>query len=117
MASGGSFRRDQRHAQSHTAMDLLLTHGYGATSIEAIARRARVSKRTFYHRFPDKPALTSAVIRDRARRIRRSMETSPAPRVGATDWRTLSLMPRYLIERNFAQQLSANGGETRKGGQ
>jgi TetR/AcrR family transcriptional regulator, mexJK operon transcriptional repressor len=44
------------------ATELLLTHGYGATSIESIARRARVSKRTFYHRFRDKPALTSAVV-------------------------------------------------------
>lgn len=44
------------------ATDSLLTHGYGATSIEAIARRAGVSKRTFYHRFPDKAALLTAVV-------------------------------------------------------
>lgn len=44
------------------ATELLLKQGYGATSIESIARRARVSKRTFYHRFADKSALTSAVV-------------------------------------------------------
>ena len=44
------------------ATELLLTGGYGATSIEAIARRAGVSKRTFYARFADKPALMSAVV-------------------------------------------------------
>ena len=44
------------------ATDLLFTHGYGATSIEAIARRARVSKRTLYQRFEDKEALMSAVV-------------------------------------------------------
>jgi AcrR family transcriptional regulator len=44
------------------ATPLFLSHGYGATSIEAVARRAGISKRTFYHRFPDKPALFSAVI-------------------------------------------------------
>jgi AcrR family transcriptional regulator len=44
------------------ATELLLGHGYGATSIEAIATRARVSKRTLYHRFRDKPALMSAVV-------------------------------------------------------
>jgi TetR/AcrR family transcriptional regulator, mexJK operon transcriptional repressor len=44
------------------ATELLFTHGYGATSIEAIARRARISKRTFYQRFGDKPALMSAVV-------------------------------------------------------
>ncbi len=44
------------------ATDLFLTQGYGATSIEAIARRARISKRTFYHRFDDKAALFAAVM-------------------------------------------------------
>ncbi|HZI84098.1 MAG TPA: TetR/AcrR family transcriptional regulator [Casimicrobiaceae bacterium] len=44
------------------ATHLFLLHGYGATSIEAVARRARVSKRTFYHRFDDKPALFVAVV-------------------------------------------------------
>lgn len=39
-----------------------MSQGYGATSIEAVARRARVSKRTFYHRFDDKPALFVAVV-------------------------------------------------------
>jgi AcrR family transcriptional regulator len=44
------------------ATHLFLTHGYGATSIEAVARRARVSKRTLYHRFENKPALFGAVV-------------------------------------------------------
>ena len=44
------------------ATDLFLAEGYGATSIEAIAQRARISKRTFYHRFPDKAALFGAVV-------------------------------------------------------
>ncbi len=45
------------------AADLFLTEGYGATSIEAVAQRAAISKRTFYHRFPDKAALFDAVLR------------------------------------------------------
>ncbi len=44
------------------ATNLLLTHGYGATSIESIASAAGVSKRTFYHRFDDKKTLMSAVV-------------------------------------------------------
>jgi AcrR family transcriptional regulator len=44
------------------ATNLFLVHGYGATSIEAVARRARVSKRTFYHRFENKPVLFGAVV-------------------------------------------------------
>ena len=44
------------------ATELFLAEGYGATSIEQVAQRARISKRTFYHRFPDKAALFEAVV-------------------------------------------------------
>ena len=53
-----------------TATTLFLTHGYGATSIEEVARRARVSKRTFYHRFEDKQALFGAVVHRIVERLR-----------------------------------------------
>ena len=43
-------------------MHLFLAQGYGATSIEGVARRAGISKRTFYHRFDDKPMLFGAVV-------------------------------------------------------
>ena len=46
------------------ATRMFLTEGYGATSIDAIAREARMSKRTFYHRFRDKAALFAAVAHD-----------------------------------------------------
>lgn len=45
------------------ATALFLSRGFGATSIEAVAGRARISKRTFYHRFSDKAALYRAVVR------------------------------------------------------
>lgn len=44
------------------ATALFLSRGFGATSIEAVAGRARISKRTFYHRFRDKPELYRAVV-------------------------------------------------------
>jgi TetR/AcrR family transcriptional regulator, mexJK operon transcriptional repressor len=44
------------------ATGLFLTRGFGATSIEAVAERARISKRTFYHRFADKADLFRAVV-------------------------------------------------------
>jgi len=47
-----------------------LTHGYGATSIETVSLRARVSKRTFYHRFENKPALFGAVVHRIIERLR-----------------------------------------------
>src|SRR5579872_3466192 len=45
------------------ATELFLAHGYGHTSIELIAKRARISKRTLYHRYDDKAALFGAVLR------------------------------------------------------
>ena len=45
------------------ATELFLTRGFGGTSIEAVAARARMSKRTFYHRFKDKGELFQAVVR------------------------------------------------------
>lgn len=45
------------------ATDLFLSEGYGATTIEAVARRARISKRTLYHRFKDKAELFEAAMR------------------------------------------------------
>jgi len=52
------------------ATDGFLAHGYGATSIESVARRARISKRTFYHRFENKPALFGAVVHRIIERLR-----------------------------------------------
>jgi TetR/AcrR family transcriptional repressor of mexJK operon len=45
------------------ATALFLGEGFGATSIEAVAKRAGVSKRTFYHRFSGKEMLFEAVVR------------------------------------------------------
>jgi TetR/AcrR family transcriptional repressor of mexJK operon len=52
------------------ATALFLARGYGATSIEAVAQRAGISKRTFYHRFADKPTLFGAVLHRIVDRLR-----------------------------------------------
>ena len=63
---GGRPSRSQSEAIRERILDaathLFLTRGYGATSIEGVAQRARVSKRTLYHRFDDKAALFAAVV-------------------------------------------------------
>jgi TetR/AcrR family transcriptional regulator, mexJK operon transcriptional repressor len=46
------------------ARALFLSEGYGATSVEAIAQRAGISKRTFYARFDDKADVFEAVLHD-----------------------------------------------------
>ncbi len=53
-----------------TATALFFTQGYGATTIEAVAKRARISKRTFYHRFDDKSELFRAVVHRTIDRLR-----------------------------------------------
>ena len=45
------------------ATALFLGDGFGTTSIEAVAKRAGISKRTFYHRFSGKEMLFEAVVR------------------------------------------------------
>jgi AcrR family transcriptional regulator len=52
------------------AAELFFNLGYGATSVEAVARQARISKRTFYHRFENKAALFSAVVHRTINRLR-----------------------------------------------
>ncbi len=52
------------------ATDLFLSEGYGSTSIEAVAARAGISKRTFYHRFDGKAELFAAVVHRIIERIR-----------------------------------------------
>ncbi len=53
-----------------TATRHFLARGYGATSIDAIARDAHISKRTFYDRFDDKPDLFAAVVHRIIERLR-----------------------------------------------
>jgi TetR/AcrR family transcriptional repressor of mexJK operon len=58
------------HRIEDAAAELFFSQGYGATTIEAVAKRARVSKRTFYDRFEDKAALFSAVVHGTINRMR-----------------------------------------------
>ena len=58
------------HRIVDAATELFFTLGYGATTIEAVAQRARISKRTFYHRFENKSALFSAVVHRTIERLR-----------------------------------------------
>ncbi len=73
------------------ATELFLTEGYGATTIEAVAARAGVSKRTFYHRFEHKAALFAAVVHRIIQQIR------PPPGVALLEGTTL-----HDILRRFA---------------
>lgn len=58
------------------ARKVFMRDGYGAASMDAIAREAAVSKATLYAHFSGKEALFAAVIRERIQHLTRSL--SPA---------------------------------------
>jgi TetR/AcrR family transcriptional regulator, mexJK operon transcriptional repressor len=72
------------------ATELFLAEGYGITSIEAVAERAGISKRTFYHRFDDKAALFAAVVHRIIKQIR------PPPGVPLLEGSSLHAILRRL---------------------
>jgi AcrR family transcriptional regulator len=79
------------------ATALFLSEGYGSTSIDAVARRAGISKRTFYHRFEDKAALFAAVVHRIIQQIR------PPPEVPLLEGATLHEVLRRLAGRSCAR--------------
>ena len=85
------------------ATTLFLAHGYGATSIEQVAKHARVSKRTFYHRFDDKAALFAAVVH----RIVESLR--PAGGTPSVEGPDLPAMLRQIANLILQASLSPQG--------
>jgi TetR/AcrR family transcriptional regulator, mexJK operon transcriptional repressor len=79
-----------------TAAELFFELGYGATTVEAVAQRAGISKRTFYHRFDDKSALFSAVVH---RTIERLRPPATAPLLDAPNLQALLLGLANVILR------------------
>jgi TetR/AcrR family transcriptional regulator, mexJK operon transcriptional repressor len=82
------------------ATELFFTLGYGATTIEAVAQRARISKRTFYSRFENKPALFSAVVHRTIDRLR------PPPDVPLLQGKNLAEILRGLADLILRAALS-----------
>jgi TetR/AcrR family transcriptional repressor of mexJK operon len=101
---GGRPSRAQAEKLGERILDaataLFLSHGYGATSIEEVARRARISKRTFYHRFEDKSALFGAVVHRIVERLRPPSDT---PLIEGAD---LAAILRHLAELILQASLS-----------
>src|SRR5437764_15451115 len=67
------------------ATALFLSDGFGATSIEAVAKRAGISKRTFYHRFTGKEMLFEAVVRRLIERWTPAFDTALLEGAGLAD--------------------------------
>ncbi|MDT0448025.1 TetR/AcrR family transcriptional regulator [Streptomyces hesseae] len=91
-------RRDEaaRLAVLHAADDLLAEHGFGALTVEAIARRAGVAKQTIYRWWPSKvEILLDTLIEDSGKHL-------PVP----TEKPTAESIRGYL--RDFARFLTGD---------
>lgn len=75
----------KRDAIVSAASDAFFEHGYSATSIEEIARRANVSKVTIYNRFGDKQTLFAASITAQCAGMRASLDTDVSQPVDLRD--------------------------------
>jgi TetR/AcrR family transcriptional repressor of mexJK operon len=87
------------------ATELFLSEGYGATSIETIARRARIAKRTFYTRFRDKAELFGAVVHHVVERLR--PEDDAALFEGATLEEILTRLARVILHAALSREALA----------
>ena len=87
------------------ATEAFLHEGYGGTSIEAIANRAHISKRTFYSRFENKAALFGAVVHRVVERLR---PPDPAGMFeGGSLEEILKRLARYILRAALTPQALA----------
>jgi TetR/AcrR family transcriptional regulator, mexJK operon transcriptional repressor len=106
---GGRPSRIEAEQLRETILDaaaaLFLSAGYGATTIEAVATQARVSKRTLYHRFDDKAALFGAVVH---RVIERLHPPPDVPLIEGADVREiLERLARLMVHGAVSAQAVA----------
>lgn len=78
------------------ATRLFLTHGYEKTSMDAVAARAGMSKRTLYSRFPGKAELFEAVVHGVLGKSLRALEENHALQDTLQD--SLSAFAENLLE-------------------
>ncbi|MBL8658678.1 MAG: TetR/AcrR family transcriptional regulator [Rhodospirillales bacterium] len=75
-SAGGQSRKTARILDA--AREMFLAHGFGATSMDALARCAGVSKATIYAYFDGKEALFAALVSEECARLDGEIATSSA---------------------------------------
>jgi TetR/AcrR family transcriptional repressor of mexJK operon len=70
--------RPKRRAITEAATRLFLRLGYGAVSMDAVARESGVSKATLYAHFTGKDRLFATIVAERCRRLQAQAEADPA---------------------------------------
>lgn len=79
------------------ARDAFMAHGYGATSMAALARTAGVSKTTLYAKFPTKAALFRAIIDQQLEEAYGAVDAA----VGEAPEASLASSLRHLAEQTL----------------
>lgn len=93
-------RQDTRERIIAAALELIRTQGYAATSVDAIAERADVARRTLFNHFPRKQDLLAAWAGERRARL---SELAVADAANAlTGSAMLRRQFEFLIEENEA---------------
>ncbi len=86
----------KRRQVVEAAARLFMAQGYGATSMDAIAREAGVSKATLYAYFPGKDALFAAIVGEACEREAEGRPCCPGAEGGDLAATLLSLGEGYL---------------------
>ena len=108
-----------RAAILEAAAEQFSERGFSTTTIDQVARTARVSKGAVYHHFADKAELFEAVFRDRQQHLLASVATAAAGR--ADPWEQLdAALAAYVdgtvadnVHRSLLQQAPAALGAER----
>jgi len=95
LAQPGAPQRKRRQVVEAAAR-LFMAQGYGATSMDAIARAAGVSKATLYAYFPGKDALFAAIVGEACAREAEGRPCCPDADAGNLAATLLSLGEGYL---------------------
>ena len=103
--SGGRGPEQTRGAVLDAAERSLRERGYAATSMQAVARAAGITKGTLYHHFPDgKDALVGEVGRRLLRRDRDGMAAAAAGTTGA-EGKLVAMAVWLLSERRKSERM------------
>jgi AcrR family transcriptional regulator len=95
-------KRDTRSRLCAAALSLFATRGYDETSMEEIAARAGVSRRTCFRYFPSKEALAFPHREERLARFKALMEQGPRGETGfeAVKRACLAMAGAFMAERD-----------------
>jgi len=95
-------RADARTRITEAAMDLFERQGYAATTVDAIAERAGVARRTFFHHFASKDAVVFPDHEALVARVSAHLADAPGEPVEAIAGALRIVLTSYLADPDLA---------------